>query len=68
VGPQKPFPFAVQTGSSQSASGTSITSFATGCNTTPVYVTPPSWYTAVQPGEEPNLKNKIQTTLLRNQL
>jgi hypothetical protein len=68
VGPQKPFPFAVQTGSSQSASGTSITSFATGCNNTPVYVTPPSWYTAVQPGQEPNLKNKIQTTLLRNQL
>ena len=68
VGPQKPFPFAVQTGSSQSASGTSITSFATGCNTTPVYVTPPDWYTAVQPGQEPDLKNKIQTTILRNQL
>jgi len=68
VGPQKPFPFAEQTGSSQSASGTSITRFATGCNTTPVYVTPPSWYTAVQPGQEPNLKNKIQTTVLKNQL
>lgn len=68
VGPQKPFPFAVQTGSSQSASGTSITSFATGCNTTPVYVTPPSWYTTVQPGQNPDLKNKIQTTVLRNQL
>jgi hypothetical protein len=62
VGPQKPFPFAVQTGSSQSAAGTSITSFGSGCGTSDVYLTPPDWYTAVQPGEEPNLKNKPQTT------
>ena len=67
VGPQKPFPYAVQTGSSQSASGTSITNFATGCNTTPIYLAPPAWYTAVQPGQVPNLKNKIQTTPLRYQ-
>ena len=67
VGPQKPFPYAVQTGSSQSASGTSITNFATGCNTTPIYLSPPDWYTAVQPGQAPNLKNKIQTTPLRHQ-
>ena len=67
VGPQKPFPFAVQTGTSQSARGTSITSFATGCNTSRVYLTPPNWYTEVQPGEEPDLKNKIQTTVLKNQ-
>ena len=67
VGPQKPFPYAVQTGSSMSASGTSITNFATGCNTTPIFLTPPDWYTAVQPGQEPNLKNKIQTTLFRHQ-
>jgi hypothetical protein len=43
-GRQKPFPFAVSTGSTQSAAGTSITSFGTGCNTGPVYVTPPEWY------------------------
>lgn len=42
---QKPFPYAVTTGSSQSAAGTSITSFASGCNTTPVYLSPPLWYT-----------------------
>ena len=65
VGPQKPFPYAVQTGSSMSASGTSITNFATGCNTTPVFLTPPSWYTAVTSKLE--LKNKIQTTPLRHQ-
>jgi len=44
VGAQKPFPYAVTTGTSQSASGTSITSFASGCNTSPVYLTPPDWY------------------------
>ena len=44
-GPQKPFPFAVTTGRSQAAAGTSITSFATGCNASNYYLTPPSWYT-----------------------
>jgi hypothetical protein len=44
-GAQKPFPYAVTTGSSQSASGTSITSFSSGCNTNPIYLTPPEWYT-----------------------
>ena len=45
IGPQKPFPFAVQTGSSQAAAGTSITSFASGCGTSTFYLTPPDWYT-----------------------
>jgi hypothetical protein len=44
-GPQKPFPYTVTTGSSQSASGTSITRFGSGCNTSNVYLTPPEWYT-----------------------
>jgi hypothetical protein len=44
VGPQKPFPFAVQTGSSQAAAGTSITSFASGCGTSNYYLEPPEWY------------------------
>ena len=48
LGPQKPFPFAVTTGSGQSASGTSITSFGNACNTSNVYLTPPSWYTGVK--------------------
>ena len=67
VGPQKPFPYAVQTGKSQSASGTSITSFSTGCNTSPTYLTPPKWYTEIQPGQKPDLKNKIQNLPFRNQ-
>jgi len=57
VGPQKPFPYAVQTGSSQAAAGTSITSFASGCNTQNVYLTPPEWYIKsgpqTQPAEQP---------------
>ena len=67
VGPQKPFPFAVQGGSSQSAAGTSITSFGSGCGTSNVDVVPPEWYTEVQPGQNPNLANKPQTTPFVNQ-
>jgi len=54
IGKQKPFPFAVTTGSSQAASGTSITSFGNSCNASNYYVTPPEWYTAVQPSQIPN--------------
>lgn len=46
-GPQKPFPFAVQTGSGQQAAGSSITSFGNACNTSNIYLTPPSWYTGI---------------------
>lgn len=46
VGHQKPFPFAVTTGTSLSASGTSIRSVASGCGTSNVYLTPPAWYTS----------------------
>jgi hypothetical protein len=46
---QKPFPYAVTTGTGQSAAGTSITSFANSCNTSnPVYLEPPEWYTKDQ--------------------
>jgi hypothetical protein len=45
IGPQKPFPYATNVGSSHSAAGTSITSFGTGCGSNPVYLTPPPWYT-----------------------
>lgn len=43
-GKQKPFPFAVTTGSSIIPGGTSVTNVGTGCNTGNVYVTPPAWY------------------------
>ena len=62
VGYQKPFPYRVQTGSSQSASGTSITSFGSGCGTGDVVLAPPAWYTAVLPGSREQQGNKVQTT------
>lgn len=61
IGPQKPFPFAVQTGSSQSASGTSITSFASGCGASNIYLTPPEWYT--QESVEPNRLSQPPQTI-----
>jgi hypothetical protein len=65
VGPQKPFPFAVQGGSSQSAAGTSIRSFASGCGTSNYYLTPPEWYTQesslpIQNGDTPPSEFYIQ--------
>jgi hypothetical protein len=55
VGPQKPFPYAVSTGSGQHATGTSITSFGAACNTSLNYVSPPDWYTKVLPSQVPNV-------------
>lgn len=43
-GAQKPFPFAVQTGTGIRAAGTSIRSVGNACNTSNVYLTPPDWY------------------------
>ena len=47
VGPQKPFPFAVQTGTGIKTGGIRMTSVGSSCGTSNVYLTPPAWYTAV---------------------
>jgi len=57
VGKQKPFPYAVSTGSSYAAAGTSITSFGSGCNTFPTFKSPPEWYTKSPPWYNPKHKN-----------
>lgn len=63
VGAQKPFPFAVQTGTGMAASGGRITSFANSCNTQNVYLTPPEWYIKSGPQEQPSeTKLHPQTT------
>lgn len=49
LGPQKPFPYAVQTGTGIQAGGTSITSVGSSCGTSNVYLTPPAWYTGITP-------------------
>jgi hypothetical protein len=67
VGPQKPFPYAVQTGSSQAAAGTSITSFANACNTSPTFLAPPAWYLATKQGDNPDLRTRPQTHPFVNQ-
>lgn len=63
VGAQKPFPYAVQTGSSQAASGTSITSFASGCNTQNVYLAPPEWYIKSGPQQQPSSTEQPSQTI-----
>ena len=56
VGSQKPFPYAVTTGSGIRAAGTTITSFGSSCNTSLTFNSPPSWYTATKPSQIPNNK------------
>ena len=59
IGTQKPFPYATAAGSSHSASGTSITSFGSGCNSNPIFLTPPAWYTQQKPTQQ-NIINNIK--------
>lgn len=68
TGAQKPFPYAVTTGHSQNAAGTSITSFATGCNTTPIYNSPPAWYVATPKSQENNPYKPTPEQAIRNQI
>ena len=63
IGKQKPFPYAVQTGSSYSAAGTSITSFGSGCGSSPVFLTPPDWYTAVNRTQIPIIQDNIPQSI-----
>jgi hypothetical protein len=49
LGPQKPFPYAVQTGTGIQAGGTSITSVGSSCGTSNIFLTPPAWYTGIPP-------------------
>ena len=43
---QKPFPYAVQTGTGILTGGTSVTTVGSACNTSPTFVSPPAWYLA----------------------
>jgi hypothetical protein len=44
TGAQKPFPFAVQTGTGVLTGGLSVGPVASACNTSNTYVVPPAWY------------------------
>jgi hypothetical protein len=64
IGPQKPFPYAVQTGTGVLTGGIAVNNIANACNTSPYYLTPPDWYTAVKPGT--NIKLSKDEELRRN--
>jgi hypothetical protein len=44
IGTQKPFPYAVSTGTGIKTGGISVTSVGNACNTSDIYLTPPDWY------------------------
>ena len=47
TGAQKPFPFAVQTGTGILTGGTRVTNVGSSCGTSQnIYLTPPAWYTS----------------------
>jgi len=67
VGPQKPFPYAVQTGTGIKTGGISMTSVGSSCGTANVYLAPPKWYTEMPPGTPTGLRTHPQTTPIINQ-
>jgi hypothetical protein len=44
LGPQKPFPFAVKTGTGILTGGINVNNVGSACNLDRVYLTPPEWY------------------------
>jgi len=67
VGPQKPFPYRVQTGTGIKTGGIAMTSVGSSCGTSNTYTEPPEWYTKIQPGQNPNLKTDFQRLPFRNE-
>lgn len=67
VGPQKPFPYAVQTGTGIKSSGTSITSVGSSCGTANVVLTPPEWYTRMPNRPASGIELRAQRHPLINQ-
>ena len=67
VGPQKPFPYAVQTGTGIKTGGISMTSVGSSCGTANVYLAPPKWYTQIPPGTPTGLRVHPQTSPIINQ-
>ena len=63
VGFQKPFPYAVQTGTGILRGGINVSNVGSACNTTNTVLTPPDWYTGASV-----LKADGSKTTLRDQL
>jgi len=62
VGFQKPFPYAVQTGTGVLTGGITVSNVASSCNNSATYLAPPAWYTGVE------VKPNGQYTTLQDQL
>ena len=68
VGPQKPFPYAVKTGTGIKKDGINVTNVGNSCGTSAnIELTPPRWYTSYKPGEQEPVKQISQTTRFVNQ-
>jgi hypothetical protein len=72
LGAQKPFPYAVQTGTGIKTGGISMTSVGNACGTSNIYLAPPEWY--IKSGPQLNLakirqakQNASQKTPFSNQ-
>ena len=66
VGPQKPFPYRVQTGTGVLRGGINVSSVASACNNGPIYLAPPEWYTKypnpnINPNVNPNIDPNTNT-------
>ena len=59
-GPQKPFPFAVQTGTGIKTGGITMTSVGNACNTSNIYLVPPEWYITTNDAQQQNLQKNTE--------
>ncbi len=64
VGFQKPFPYAVQTGTGVLRGGINVNNVANACNTSNTVITPPDWYTGASilkaDGSKTTLKDQLE--------
>ena len=63
VGFQKPFPYAVQTGSGILRGGINVNNVGNACNTSNTVTTPPDWYTGASVLKEDGSKTTLQDQL-----
>jgi len=64
VGFQKPFPYAVQTGTGVLTGGINVNNVASACNTSNTVLTPPDWYTGASVLKSDGSKTTLQDQLL----
>lgn len=61
---QKPFPYAVQTGTGIKTGGISVSRVGNACGTSTTYLSPPEWYTRVKMLKSAPSNDAAQTNLL----